>query len=590
MLVALLVAGAVASAAPAVREADLQISVVGAADGGVEGRSTRATVRLAPNPKRLPAVGVLTASATGAGEQWLTTIWQAALVATGVTQTSLLDYEVTLRVSEPVDGPSAGMSTAAALTALIRGKKLSPNTAIIGAINPDGSIGPVPEPLPRLRAAARDGIKRFGFPIGGRLSAGPKDVPIDLIAEAEKLGVEAKELAGLDDAYRFLTGEALPRIAPAIESDMELWPIELAAINGLTAKVRGEIEATRPKLDTLLDEGPADEAATLKARFQRLAQKATDFERSGDSVRALVVTTATLTLMRATLLDADVTRLVGAGDAAAALALLKAQRTAYWEERRALLRDLRERFPNSTRVNDLYAMDVLESIVTQALALRVDADGAALEALDPTSQAFAEKAQAHAEALLGGREELENGRRFFGLYSALPALKKAFPPFNAERLAASYVSAGAAWRASLQPHLASWPESDPTVLELGAASVLLETETDPRARLVLAGRQSIYSAHLVNLTSALGARVDENGVFTLRNQRLLTAQLDQARAGVLQSCGRSKRALGFIPLAARTRYLNARAAREGTDQQKAESIAELWLASWLCELAVRTER
>ena len=86
-------------------------------------------------------------------------------------------------------------------------------------------------------------------------------------------------------------------------------------------------------------------------------------------------------------------------------------------------------------------------------------------------------------------------------------------------------------------------------------------------------------------TAALGGSVDGSGAFTVRNARVLSTQLELARLRILQSCGRAKRDAKMIPLAARLRFLNARAAREGTDRQKTESLADLWIGSWWCELA-----
>jgi hypothetical protein len=59
---------------------------------------------------------------------------------------------------------------------------------------------------------------------------------------------------------------------------------------------------------------------------------------------------------------------------------------------------------------------------------------------------------------------------------------------------------------------------------------------------------------------------------------------------VFQSCGRAKQELGFIPFPARIRFLNARAGREGSDRQKTDALADLWVADWWCGLGVRDKR
>ena len=85
-----------------------------------------------------------------------------------------------------------------------------------------------------VRAVAADGLKRLGVPVGTRRQ--------EVLAEAQRLGVEVKELGGLDDAYAFLTGEASARPAPANDADMELWPAEVNGVLRATAAVRRELE------------------------------------------------------------------------------------------------------------------------------------------------------------------------------------------------------------------------------------------------------------------------------------------------------------------------------------------------------------
>ncbi len=570
-IAALLVAMS-ASAAPlkTQREAEVQAAL---AD-----RTTSVTARLAPNRSHVPSVGILETAASGAGDQWLTTLWQAAFVATQATDASLLDFEFTLRVGGGIDGPSAGLLTAATLTALIRGKPLLPHTTMTGSVNPDGSAGPVDDVLPRLRAAAAVGVKRFGFPLGARQQVDASGAVTDLLVEGKKLGVDVRELTGLDDAYLLLTGAALPRPTAASDADMELWPAELAALNRLITQVRSELDAERARLD------PANPRRPL---IERATRQAADFEKSGDVVRAMVVWSALLTTMRVATQDARLGRALEAHDPEAVFALIKTQEEALPAERLDLRRDIEARFPNTARANDLYAMDLLESVVTQGTALGAEADAKALRAVEPGDAAFGRLAREYAEGLLRAREELQNGQRFLALYASLPPLKKSLPPLDASRLASSYASAGAVARAYFQARLTAPIEKDGTYLDLVGYGELLNTETDGRARLVLAARQTFYSAYLVNTYYALGAELDAKGVFSIRNARALTAQLEQARLRVLQSCGRAKRETGSIPFPARMRFLNARAAREGSDRQKTETLADLWISNWWCEFAVR---
>ncbi len=543
------------------REVEVRCVLVVPGDGGASARVGRVTVRVAQNRSRAPSVGVLSAAASSPGDQWSATLWQAALAATEATRSSLLDSELTLRVSEPTRDRSAGLLTAATLMALLNGKKPLPLTSVVGAINPDGSAGSVDDVLVLVRAAAADGLKRLGVPVGTRRQ--------EVLAEAQRLGVEVKELGGLDDAYAFLTGEASARPAPANDADMELWPAEVNGVLRATAAVRRELESDQSQLKAALEGVSA--AAPLKARLERLTREAEELEHSGDTVRALVVWSAALTTTRVALLDVQLLRALEGHDTEAVSKELAAQQDALSVERAELRKQVDARFPHANRANDMYAMDVLESVVTQAAVPR--------ETLDPNDAAFSARARQRAETLLRAREDLRNGQRFVALYASLPVLKKSLPALDAERLASSHA-------ATFTPELAPVVEREPTSAELAGYAALLRTESDARARLILAARQSLYAAHLANVYGALGGRLDEKGVLSIRSPRALASQLEHARARVLESCGRAGREAGMVPFAAKLRYLNARAAREGSDRQKTEALADLWLAHWWCELSV----
>ena len=357
------------------------------------------------------------------------------------------------------------------------------------------------------------------------------------------------------------------------------------AISRSTAQVRAELEAERAALEEAFGSMTPTFAGGWRTRLERATRQATDFEKGGDPVRALVVWSAALATARVAALDARLVQALEAGETERAIAQLEAQGEALPLERVELRREIEVRFPNTTRANDMYAMDLLES-VNQGVALRTAELIASLRALEPNDPAVARLARKHGEDLVRAREELKNGRRFFTIYASLPKLKNALRPIDAERLSASSAAAGAAAYASLRARPSELHSRDETALELTGYQNLLSTETDARARLVLAARQGIYASYLVNTYPAVGVSLDSKGAFAVRNARALSLQIEQARLRALQACGRARRDAGLIPFAARLRYLNARAAREGSDRQKTESIADLWISTWWCEVAV----
>jgi hypothetical protein len=543
------------------------------------------TIRLARNGSHVPSFGVVEEVPSGTADRWVSMLCQSAFVATQATRASLIDFEFSVRVGGEADGPSGGLLLTSTLAALLEGKRPLPNTSMTGAINPDGSVGPVGGVLERLQVAAGAGVKRFGLPLG---------VAPEVLTEARKLGVEVKELASLEDAYEFLTGAPLKRGVAATEQDMELWPAELNAIGRLRAQVQRDYDEERPRLEEALEGFDPKAAAATRSLLERSLRAADDFAKSGDTVRAMVVWSATLTSLRVASQDLQLVRALDAKDFAGVLATLKAREEALPRERKELRDQIATQFPNTTRANDVYAMDLFESVVTQGGALRAAAAAKELQALfaagvtEQTEPRFRRLARDYAEALLRFEEELANGRRFVTLYASLPPLKKPRRAIDAARLAAWYVAAGGAARAAfkLRPP-GSALESDGTYLDLVGYSELLTTETDARARLVIAARQTVYSAYLINTYDSLGAEVDAKGALTIRNTRALATQLELAKVHALQSCGEAKQQLGSIPFPARMRFLNARAAREGNSRQKADALADLWISSWWCEFAVR---
>jgi predicted S18 family serine protease len=134
-----LAVGSSAAPPPVQREAAVQAVSMGVSGAAV----TSVTARIASNRAGVPSVGIVEELPSGSGEQWLLTLWQSALVATQATEASLLSFEFSLRVGGAIDRTSAGLLTASTLAALIKNKKVIPNTTITGSINPDGSAGPI---------------------------------------------------------------------------------------------------------------------------------------------------------------------------------------------------------------------------------------------------------------------------------------------------------------------------------------------------------------------------------------------------------------------------------------------------------------
>ncbi len=92
----------------------------------------------------------------------------ARQVAAEVTKTNVDEIDLTYAIkaqASVIGGPSAGGALTIATIAALEGKKPAENVMMTGAINHDGSIGPVSEILEKAKAAKRAGATIFLVPL-----------------------------------------------------------------------------------------------------------------------------------------------------------------------------------------------------------------------------------------------------------------------------------------------------------------------------------------------------------------------------------------------------------------------------------------
>ncbi len=89
-------------------------------------------------------------------------------VASNITGINLSNYDIIYTIktnATAVEGPSAGASLAIATIAALEHKMIDPKVMITGAINHDGTIGPVGQILPKAKAAKDVGARLFLVPL-----------------------------------------------------------------------------------------------------------------------------------------------------------------------------------------------------------------------------------------------------------------------------------------------------------------------------------------------------------------------------------------------------------------------------------------
>ncbi|NIO22415.1 MAG: hypothetical protein GTN38_00115 [Candidatus Aenigmarchaeota archaeon] len=147
-------------------------------------------------------------------------------VASNITGINLSDYDVIYTIeteATAVEGPSAGAALTIATIAALKKEKLNPEVMITGAINHDGTIGPVGEILPKAKAAKEAGAKILLVPllhskevtyktkkyceqIGISQICTTENIPTE-VSISEEVGIEVAEVRTIEDAMDYFLAE-----------------------------------------------------------------------------------------------------------------------------------------------------------------------------------------------------------------------------------------------------------------------------------------------------------------------------------------------------------------------------------------------
>lgn len=144
-------------------------------------------------------------------------------VAEEKTGIDLSDYDIVYTIktdATEIEGPSAGAAITIATIAALTGRDVKKNVMITGAINHDGTIGPVSNVLEKAVAAGKMGIKTFLVPINqGTIDRYEtkkycEDVGSSKICQDEKIpsrtdigkiaGLSVVEVVDIDDAMKYM--------------------------------------------------------------------------------------------------------------------------------------------------------------------------------------------------------------------------------------------------------------------------------------------------------------------------------------------------------------------------------------------------
>ncbi len=209
-----------------------------------EGVTSPVTVRIADTPGADASVGVMQQYFDAVGDDLTASAWIAGICASQANDRMISDYEILVKMNGHVSGPSMGALLTSTMLALMQGDPIDSKVTMTGAINPDGTIGPVGGIDLKMKAAKKAGFTRFGYPVGDRMawSRGESTTDIDLQDHARVLGIEAVEMQDMFDAYYLLTGKRMQRHAPLSESEMEMSSDMAGRVRGAALSLRADAE------------------------------------------------------------------------------------------------------------------------------------------------------------------------------------------------------------------------------------------------------------------------------------------------------------------------------------------------------------
>jgi hypothetical protein len=201
------------------------------APGGKAGGSCKPVhITAEPSADGRARVGFFETRVGGTGNQWRSAGWMAAVTASILSDFDPRLSRVSIEYQGAIDGPSAGAVLTVGILAAARGDSVRADAAMTGAINPDGSIGPVSGIPHKIDGAAAAGMKLLLIPADKRYDVDENTGQrVDLVEYGQQQGVEVRRVFNVYEAYEQLTGAELeraaeagvPRISPTVEKRMK---------------------------------------------------------------------------------------------------------------------------------------------------------------------------------------------------------------------------------------------------------------------------------------------------------------------------------------------------------------------------------
>ncbi len=599
---------------------------------GYKGGTAPVSIRVFPNYSNTASVGVMEEFYNGTGDMWRTATWIAAFNAARVNDSTIVDHEFLVKVSGHIDGPSAGMLTTVAMLASIRGDKLKKNSTMTGTINPDGTAGTVGGIPQKMEGALKSGIERFGYPVGCRSSLDfETNEVVDLNARASDLGMEAKEIRDIYEAYEFMTGIRLKRPQSVPESELDLSTSLRTKVEGWSLRTQSQLKDRIAKImaDAEKNEVVKSMLDTMIDKLNTSFVEAQEFQSSSLAVAAYF-------------------RYMECDSIARALEAMIDVLPAFTGEDPTELDKHLARVNRSTLTKlKAFQLQVRGSLQNKRLGGRIDAiNNMNQYAQGAAFYQMAETANFEFSTLLKNFEKLKKAGNeealiqqmtfkfvFSCLYYEMAAVSAEYAedwlaidsnlgepveidPSKFDALAKAYASAGTSCLsyfdalvtqeeakaagvsfANMQEKLSFNDTMYPFARSLANYSEYSYTLFNTKNKLELAlfklgsGSEAyIVSAGIVNKYYSLQAKMAQDGSVSIKNKKVIGVMLQRARQRALEEAGNLKEKYGFIPDSVKVNFQLANSLREGNDNDKLNALSSYWRAAYLCDLATTMTR
>jgi len=205
----------------------------------------------------------LDAATPAASETMRNYLWLPSLASAIAWQQPWRNAYWAIREPPALDGPDNNLALGIGLIAVASHTLFPQDTAAIGTINPDNTVGAVTGLDRRLRAAAKAGIKRVVVPSVQRVYLSGTNSWTSVEAQAAKLGLECSLVDSFEEAVTVVLGKTLPpapepagpirhdpalfnflsqrcqRVQVTLESELNMWRrrVQLSKLDAVEARL-----------------------------------------------------------------------------------------------------------------------------------------------------------------------------------------------------------------------------------------------------------------------------------------------------------------------------------------------------------------